>query len=133
MSNQSEISEGSIYSGIFGGTLNKINLNSNYSSIIAGEGNVITGDSTNSVIISGYNNTINNGVGDRGIVIIGASGITGTTQYTTYVNDFVIKKLAAIPTTSSDTVGEVGSITCDNTYFYWKTNSGWLRVSGSTF
>ncbi len=70
---------------------------------------------------------------NKGIVILGASGVTGTTDYTTYVNDFVIKKLATVPLNSSDPVGEDGSITWDSTHFYWKANGQWLRVTGSTF
>ena len=70
--------------------------------------------------------------GDRSVVL-GGQNITGTTNDTVYVPDFVIIKSASIPTDSSDTVGELGSITWDDNYFYWKTSTGWLRVSGSTF
>jgi hypothetical protein len=70
--------------------------------------------------------------GDRSVVL-GGQNITGTTIDTVYVPDFVIKKSAAVPTNSADSVGENGSITWDNTYFYWKANGQWLRVSGSTF
>jgi hypothetical protein len=65
--------------------------------------------------------------------VLGGSGITGATPDTVYVPNFVIKKVDAIPTSSSDTVGEAGSVTWDDTYFYWKTSSQWLRVTGSTF
>lgn len=65
--------------------------------------------------------------------ILGGQNITGNTDDTVYVPDLVINKSAAVPTSSVDTVGEPGSITWDNTYFYWKTATGWLRVSGSTF
>ncbi len=37
------------------------------------------------------------------------------------------------PTSSSDTSGNVGDIAWDDNYFYWKTSSQWLRVSGQTF
>jgi hypothetical protein len=45
----------------------------------------------------------------------------------------VIKKAAAVPTSSASGVGENGSVTWDNNYFYWKANGQWLRVLGSTF
>jgi hypothetical protein len=37
------------------------------------------------------------------------------------------------PTSSSDTNGNVGDMAWDDIYFYWKTSSQWLRVSGQTF
>jgi hypothetical protein len=37
------------------------------------------------------------------------------------------------PTSSSDTNGNVGDMAWDDNYFYWKTSSQWLRVSGQTF
>jgi hypothetical protein len=46
-----------------------------------------------------------------------------------YVPDFTITKSAAVPTTSGDTVGDIGTITWDNTYLYVKTNTGWGRIS----
>jgi hypothetical protein len=49
------------------------------------------------------------------------------------VSNFVIKRVDAVPTSTSDTIGEDGSITWDNDYFYWKANSRWKRISGSTF
>jgi hypothetical protein len=49
------------------------------------------------------------------------------------VSNFVIKRVDAVPTSTSDTIGEDGSITWDNDYFYWKSNSRWKRISGSTF
>jgi len=70
--------------------------------------------------------------GDRSVVL-GGQNITGTTSDTVYVPDFVITKSASIPTDSSDTVGELGSITWDDNHFYWKTSTGWLRVGGTTF
>jgi major membrane immunogen (membrane-anchored lipoprotein) len=66
--------------------------------------------------------------------ILGGQNITGFTNDTVYVPDFVITKVAAVPTSSADSIGEPGSITWDANYFYWKTQSdGWLRVTGSTF
>jgi hypothetical protein len=61
------------------------------------------------------------------------NSITGTTNNTVYVPDFVIKKSEVVPTGSTHTIGENGSITWDNTYFYWKANDQWLRLSGLTF
>ena len=65
-------------------------------------------------------------------VVLGG-GISGTGVNTVYVPDIVIKKSAAIPTSSADAVGEDGSVTWDNTYLYWKANGQWLRLSGITF
>ncbi len=65
--------------------------------------------------------------------IVLGSNIVGNLSNTVYVNDLIVKKSMTIPTNSSDTIGEAGMITWDNTYIYWKTNTGWLRVSGSTF
>jgi hypothetical protein len=42
---------------------------------------------------------------------LGAQNINGTANDTIYAPDFVIKKSAAAPTTTSSIVGEVGSIT----------------------
>jgi hypothetical protein len=66
-------------------------------------------------------------------VLLGGENITGYAHDTVYVPDFVIKKSAAVPTSSADAVGENGSITWDNTHFYWKANGQWLRVLGATF
>jgi hypothetical protein len=57
------------------------------------------------------------------------SGIIGNASNTVYVPDFVIKKSAAVPTTTSSTVGELGSITWDNSYLYVKTSTGWGRIA----
>ena len=75
---------------------------------------------------------INSIAGGTDTVVFG-DNITGNTDNTVYVPDLVIKKSAAVPTSSADAVGENGSITWDNSYFYWKANGQWLRVSGSTF
>jgi hypothetical protein len=45
----------------------------------------------------------------------------------------VIKKLATVPTTSNSAVGENGSVTWDNSAFYWKANGQWLKITGMTF
>jgi hypothetical protein len=67
-----------------------------------------------------------------GTIVLG-NGISGASYNTVYVPDLVIKKYNAVPTTSADSIGENGSITWDNNYFYWKANGQWLRISGSTF
>lgn len=86
-----------------------------------------TASGTNSFVF-GSGSTASGG----GSIVLG-SGITGTTDDTVYVNDLVITKLASVPSSSADSVGENGSITWDNNYFYWKANGQWLRISGSTF
>ncbi len=65
-------------------------------------------------------------------IVLGSS-LSGYSNNTTYVNDFVLKKVASVPTSSYDVIGENGSITWDNTSFYWKANNIWLKVSGQTF
>lgn len=70
--------------------------------------------------------------GGNGTIVLGNS-ITGATDNTVYVPNIVLKPTSSIPTSTADSVGEVGSFTYDNTYFYYKTNSGWLRISGNTF
>jgi hypothetical protein len=98
----------SAYSNIVGGLFNE--NYSNYSNIIGGTGN-----------------TINSGL--QNVTIIGGNGITGTTSNMVYVPDLSIKKTSPIPTTSGDTVGDVGMITWDNNYLYVKTNIGWGRIN----
>jgi hypothetical protein len=65
--------------------------------------------------------------------ILGGQNITGFTDDTVYVPDFVIKKVAAVPVNSGDPIGEIGSVTWDDTHFYWKTNTGWMRAAGLAF
>ena len=81
-----------------------------------------------SAIIGGENNTVS---GARSVVL-GGTGITAINPDTTYVPNFVIST-SYTPTSSADTTGEPGSITWDNNYLYYKDNSGWKRLSGSTF
>lgn len=87
-------------------------------------------------IASGINSFIHSSKssakGNRSVVI-GGQNITGSTDDTVYVPDFVIKKVAPVPSSSIDASGEDGSITWDNNYFYWKANGQWLRISGLTF
>jgi hypothetical protein len=66
--------------------------------------------------------------GDTENTIILGSNITGTSSNTVYTPDLVIKKYMSTPTTSGDTIGEVGSVTWDNNYIYVKTISGWGRT-----
>lgn len=86
---------------------------------------------TNSMLIGGTGNTLDTSVFNT--IVLGGIDITGTSSNTLYVPDLVIKKLASIPVNSSDTIGENGSVTWDNNYFYWKANDQWLRLSGLTF
>jgi len=79
--------------------------------------------SKNSIILSGISNS----------AIIGGEGVTARESNTAYVVNPVIKKTNTIPSATTDTIGEAGSITWDDEYFYWKTDSGWLRVSGTSF
>ena len=81
---------------------------------------------TNSALIGGSGNTINSYI--KNSVVLGGENINVTKSNTVYVPDIVIKKSSSIPTTSGDTVGDVGSITWDNDYMYIKTLSGWGRT-----
>jgi len=78
--------------------------------------------------VHGYNSQA---TGTTTIVL--GDNITGSTENTVYVPDLVIKKLASIPANSAAVIGENGSVTWDNNYFYWKANNQWLRLSGLTF
>ena len=100
--------------GVIGGTWNTVNSNA-------------IPNPVNSVIVGGFNNVIHTGLGS---VILGGNGLTGTSTYTVYVPDFVIKRAAAVPTTSTDTVGEKGSITYDDDFLYIKARTGrWGRIA----
>lgn len=118
------------YSGVLGGTNNKIQQSDN-SGILFGTNNSLAFPSIatltiNSVIVGGsYNYVV---PGTESSVIIGGNNITASTDNTVYVPDLVVKKSASIPTSSGSTVGEVGSITWDENYFYVKTLSGWGRT-----
>jgi hypothetical protein len=91
-----------------------------------GSDNSVLSGVTNSSLIGGSGNTINKNV--KNVVVLGGSSITANTSNTVYVPDLVIKKSASVPTTSGDTIGEVGSITWDNNYIYVKTINGWGRT-----
>jgi hypothetical protein len=134
---------------VLGGDLNIISSGNTYgSAILGGSGNTITylsltDDVTISAIIGGSGNTVtsfesaiiggefNNVTAPRS-VILGGANITANASDTTYVPNFVITE-SYTPTSSADTAGEPGSITWDNTYLYYKTNTGWRRINGSTF
>jgi hypothetical protein len=132
-------------SNILGGDHNKIQF-ANNSSILFGYNNIISDNTlylTDNVhIYGGSNNQIANGVVNVGLfmakniyssngnntVVLGVSNITANTANSVYVPDLIIKKSAPVPTTSGDTIGEVGSVTWDNNYIYIKTVSGWGRT-----
>jgi hypothetical protein len=67
----------------------------------------------------------------KSTIVLG-DNLTGTTANTVYVSKLVNKNNFT-PTSSADSTGEDGSIAWDNTYFYYKANGSWLRLSGSTF
>lgn len=105
--------------------------NVNYTSIKnvlfgGGSNNVVYTGVTNSALIGGSGNTINSYL--KNTVILAGEAITATTSNTVYVPDLVIKKSASVPTSSGDTVGDIGSVTWDNSYLYVKTNIGWGRT-----
>jgi hypothetical protein len=61
-----------------------------------------------------------NGVEDATASLqIGGTGTTGTFVY----------KPSNIPSSSGDTIGDIGEFSWDNNYFYLKTNLGWGRVA----
>ena len=96
------------------------------SSILGGNSNSV--NSFNSSIISSQNSKLS---ADHS-VIIGGSNITGTTSNTVYVPKIRLVT-SGTPSSSADAQGEPGSLLWDNTYFYYKDNSGWKRISGTTW
>jgi hypothetical protein len=121
-------------SGIFGGESNLITpiLPSDplyNSTIIGGYGNIVKG--FNSGIVASKDSTILSNYS----VILGGSGITGTNVSTVYVPKLVLySAYTYTPSgTTDNTVGEVGSVTWDNNYFYYRDNIGWKRLSGATW
>jgi hypothetical protein len=98
------------------------------SAIIGGSGNTVN-NAFRSVIIGGEGNTISSG--SRSIVL-GGTGITATLSNTVYVPNIVLA-YSGTPTSSSDTLGQPGSLLWDNSYFYYKDNTGWKRISGATW
>ena len=112
-------------STVVGGDTNTASGSS--STILGGDLNIA--EANYSATIGGQQNRING----LNSVIVGGISITGTSANTVYVPDFVIKKSAAVPTGATDTIGEPGSLTWDDSYIYYKNSIGWLRISGETF
>ena len=97
------------------------------SSIIGGSGNTV--QSFSSVIVGGEGNTISSG--SRSIVL-GGTGITATLSNTVYVPNLVLT-YSGTPSGSTSSDGVAGSLLWDDTYFYYKDNTGWKRISGATW
>ena len=95
------------------------------SSIIGGSGNTV--QSFSSVIVGGEGNTL---IGGRSVVL-GGIGISATASDTAYAPNLVLA-FSGTPTSSLDLVGEPGSLLWDDSYFYYKDNTGWKRLSGAT-
>ncbi len=96
-----------------------------FASHAGGSLTIASGDTS---FVHGTNSTAN---GSNTIVL--GRDITGNADRTTYVEDFVIKKFESIPIGSNDPIGENGSVTWDDTNFYWKANNVWLSISGMSF
>jgi hypothetical protein len=99
------------------------------SAILGGNGNSITTHS--SAIISSVDSILSSNQS----VILGGAQITGTSADTAYVPKIVLyPTYSYTPTgTTDNTVGEVGSVTWDDTYLYYRDNTGWKRISGATW
>jgi len=125
---QSGTTENSV---ILGGELNKISGTTPSdpcynSSILGGSGNDVK--YFNSAIVGSENSTL---VADHS-VILGGISISGTQSETAYVPKFVIKT-SFTPSGTTDPTGEVGQITYDATYLYFRGTGGWKRLSGATW
>jgi hypothetical protein len=96
------------------------------SSIIGGSGNTV--QSFSSVIVGGEGNTLTGGRS----VVLGGIGISATASDTVYAPNLVLA-FSGTPTSSLDSLGEPGSLLWDDSYFYYKDNTGWKRLSGATF
>jgi hypothetical protein len=105
----------------------------NYETQATGVNSHAGGASSTASGIASFIHSTNSTVSGARSAVLGGSGFTATAADTVYVPNLVIKKVSAVPTSSADAIGEVGSVTWDNTNFYWKTSGGWLKVSGSTF
>ena len=97
------------------------------SSILGGSGNVVK--NYNSAIVGSENSTL---IADHS-VILGGISISGTQAETVYVPNFVVKSNFTPPTGTTDPTGEVGQITYDSSYLYYRDTSGWKRLSGATW
>jgi hypothetical protein len=146
-SNQSTINNSQ--GAILGGISNLIQSgDTDNSTILGGESNAISGAipsdwAYNSVIIGGSGNTVtyfNSAIiasegsvlGADHSVILGGLNITGTEVNTVYVPQLVIKSNFT-PSGTTAPVGEIGSVTWDDTYLYYRDNTGWKRLSGATW
>ena len=126
-------------------------INNSQGAILGGISNLIqSGDTDNSTILGGKYNTITGSgpsapvydsaiIGGSGntvstfrSVILGGTGITATLSNTVYVPNIVLA-YSGTPTSSLDTLGEPGSLRWDDSYFYYKDNTGWKRISGTTW
>jgi len=96
------------------------------SSVIGGSGNTV--QSYSSVIVGGEGNTL---TGSRSVVL-GGTGISATASDTAYAPNIVLA-FSGTPSGSLDTLGEPGSLLWDDSYFYYKDNTGWKRLSGATW
>lgn len=99
-------------------------VNDDYSVIIGGNTNIIEGSSGLSVIVGGANNDLS---GTRS-VILGGNTIVGTQDDSVYVPKLIIKD-NYIPTSSTDTGGEVGQVSFDTQYMYYRTPTAWSRTA----
>ena len=112
---------------ILGGRNHTIQIDANFSAILGGDGGFIDEKSVACAILGGVGNQILDNI--TGSIVRGGANISATTSNTVYVPNLVIKReLLSVPTTSGDTVGEVGSVVWDDDYFYMKTNTGWGRI-----
>jgi hypothetical protein len=131
-SNQSTINNSQ--GAILGGNINLIQSgDTDNSTILGGKYNTITGSGPSapvydSAIIGGSGNTVST----FRSVILGGTGITATLSNTVYVPNIVLA-YSGTPTSSLDTLGEPGSLLWDDSYFYYKDNTGWKRLSGTTW
>jgi hypothetical protein len=96
------------------------------SSILGGTGNIVK--YYNSAIVGSENSTL---VADHS-VILGGISISGTQSETVYVPNIVVKTNFT-PTGTTDPIGEVGQITYDSSYLYYRDTLGWKRLSGATW
>jgi hypothetical protein len=83
-------------------------------------------DASQSVIVGGTNNDVPATMTNT--VILGGQNIVAAATDTAYVSNLVVKT-SVTPSSTSDTAGEVGSISYDATYMYVKTSAGWGRVA----
>ena len=108
------------FGGVIGGVDNTINAQY-LSSIIGGSGNTITANGVNGGVIGGLGNTLDN----DNSWIIGGNGISATTDFTTYVENFSVESNISLvnPTTvmSGATAGAAAAIPA--------TPAGYLQIN----